>query len=143
MIFRHRSIPVWFLRIILTSGGWSLRITTPGVDPPECMFSTARDNCRINGKHIRIRHCNWHATTRSNCSEMHSATWTTFTNSSFSIIHWLLNAMGTTDYVFLCFPRTFLPADCSVARTVLLASLHAFGSMLAMYMPGTRKISNA
>ena len=33
------------------------------------------------------------------------------------------------------FPRTFLTADCSITRTVLLVCLQAVGTMLAIYMP--------
>ena len=33
------------------------------------------------------------------------------------------------------FPRAFLTADCPVARTVLLVSLQALGTMVAIYIP--------
>ena len=35
----------------------------------------------------------------------------------------------------LFFPHAFLTAECSVARTVLLVSLQALGTMLAIYIP--------
>ena len=37
--------------------------------------------------------------------------------------------------IFFFFPRAFLTAERSVARTVLLVSLQALGTMLAIYIP--------
>ena len=38
-------------------------------------------------------------------------------------------------FIFFFFPRAFLTADCPVARTVLLVSLQAWGTMVAIYIP--------
>ena len=46
-----------------------------------------------------------------------------------------LRAMHASDFKPFFFPRAFLTAECSVARTVLLVSLQALGRMLAIYMP--------